>query len=61
MLSRFTSYLTDKCIEVFMVLKNHKSFEWTIECKKAFEDLKGYLTNLPILLKPKDGEELYNT
>lgn len=49
----------DKCAEVFKVLKNHKSFDWSPECAKVFEDLKSYLASPSILLKLEDGEELY--
>ena len=46
-LNRFVSKATDKCLPFFRVLK--KSFEWTDECQKAFEDLKKYLSSLPLL------------
>ena len=36
-----------------------KSFEWTDECQKAFEDLKKYLSSPPLLSPSKPGEELY--
>ena len=42
-LNRFVSKATDKCLPFFRVLK--KSFEWTDECQKAFEDLKKYLSS----------------
>ena len=41
----------------FRVLK--KSFEWTDECQKAFEDLKKYLSSPPLLSPSVPGEELY--
>lgn len=34
-------------------------FDWSPECAKAFEDLKGYLTSPLILSKLVDKEELY--
>ena len=37
-LNRFVSRATDKCLPFFRILR--KSFEWTDECQKAFEDLK---------------------
>ena len=56
-LNRFVSKATDKCLPFFRVLR--KSFEWTDECQKAFEDLKKYLSS-PSLLSPSiPGEELY--
>ena len=56
-LNRFISKATDKCLPFFRVLK--KSFEWTDECQKAFEDLKKYLSSPPLLSPSVPGEELY--
>ena len=56
-LNRFVSKATDKCLPFFRVLK--KSFEWTDECQKAFEDLKKYLSSPPFLSPSVPGEELY--
>ncbi|XP_075636720.1 uncharacterized protein LOC142608954 [Castanea sativa] len=46
-----------KCLPFFKVLK--KAFEWTDECQKAFQKLKGYLTTAPLLSPSTPGEELY--
>ena len=56
-LNRFVSKATDKCLPFFRVMK--KSFEWTDECQKAFEDLKKYLSSPPLLSPTVPGEELY--
>ena len=56
-LNRFVSRATGKCLPFFCVLK--KSFEWTAECQKAFEDLKAYLSSLPLLSPLKLGEEFF--
>ena len=56
-LNRFVSKATDKCLPFFRVLK--KSFEWTDECQKAFEDLKKYLSFPPLLSPSIPREELY--
>ena len=56
-LNRFVSKATDKCLPFFRVLK--KSFEWTDECQRAFEDLKRYLSSPPLLSLSVPGEELY--
>ena len=56
-LNRFVSKATDKCLPFFRVLK--KSFEWTNECQKAFEDLKKYLSSQPLLNPSMPREELY--
>ena len=56
-LNRFISRATDRCLPFFRMLK--KSFEWTIECQRAFEDLKAYLSSPPLLSPSKPGEELF--
>ena len=56
-LNRFVSKATDKCLPFFRVLK--KSFEWTNECQKAFEDLKKYLSSPPLLSPSMPREKLY--
>ena len=56
-LNRLISKATDKCLPFFRVLR--KSFEWTDECQKAFEDLKKYLSSPPLLSPSMLGEELY--
>ena len=56
-LNRFVSKATDKCLPFFKVIK--KAFEWTDECRKAFQDLKDYLTRTPLLSSSVQGEDLY--
>ena len=56
-LNKFVSKATDKCLPFFRVLR--KSFEWTDECQKAFNDLKKYLSSPPLLSPSMPGEELY--
>jgi hypothetical protein len=56
-LNRFMSRSTDKCLPFFKTLK--KAFMWTDECQQAFEELKMYLTEPPLLSPSKQGEELY--
>ena len=56
-LNKFVSKATDKCLPFFQVLK--KSFEWTDECQKAFEDLKKYLSSPPLLSPSMPEKELY--
>ena len=54
-LNRFVSKATYKCLPFFRVLR--KSFEWTDECQKAFEDLKKYLSSPPLLSPSMPREE----
>ena len=56
-LNKFVSRATDKCLSFFCTLK--KSFEWTIECQQAFEDLKTYLSSSPLLSPSKLREVLF--
>ena len=56
-LNKFISKATDKCLPFFHTLR--KSFEWTDECQKAFENLKKYLSSPPLLTPSIPGEELY--
>ena len=56
-LNRFILKAIDKCLPFFKVLK--KAFKWTDEYQKAFQDLKTYLTTVPLLSPSIPGEELY--
>ena len=56
-LNRFVSRAMDKCFPFFRTLK--KSFEWTAKCQQAFEELKAYLSALPLLSPSQLGEELF--
>ena len=55
-LSRFVSRASDKCQPLFQVLK--KAFQWDAKCEEAFTALKTYLSSLPILVSPIEGELL---
>ena len=56
-LNRFVSKATDKCLSFFKTLK--KAFAWTEECETAFQELKHYLSNPPLLSSSKEGEDLF--
>ena len=56
-LNRFISKVTDKCLPFFKTLK--KAFAWTEECEIAFQELKHYLSNPPLLSPSKEGEDLF--
>ena len=55
-LNRFVSRATDKCLPFFKTLK--QAFAWTDECEAAFQELKGYLSNPPLMNLSKEGESL---
>ena len=56
-LNRFISRATNKCLPFFCTLK--KSFEWMTKCHQVFEELKAYLSSLPLLSPSKPREELF--
>ena len=56
-LNRFVSKATDKCLPFFKTLK--KAFPWTEKCEIAFQELKHYLSNPPLLSPSKEGEDLF--
>ena len=56
-LNRFISRATDKCLPFFKTLK--QVFAWTNECETAFQELKRYLSNPPLLSPSKEGESFY--
>ena len=58
-LGHFIAYFTDKLWPFFLTLKGASMFGRTDECKQAFEAIKRYLIQPPILSNPKSDEELY--
>jgi hypothetical protein len=56
-LNRFISRSTEKCLSFFKILK--KAFVWDSQCDDAFENLKKYLMNPPLLSRPVEEEILY--
>ena len=56
-LNRFVSKATDKYLPFFKTLK--KVFAWMEECETAFQELKHYLSNPPLLSLSKEGEDLF--
>ena len=57
-LSRFTSWLGEKGLPFFKLLKAGEKFIWTEEADQAFVDLKHYLTTPPVLTAPWKDEPL---
>ena len=55
-LNRFVSRAMDKCLPFFKTLK--RAFAWTDECEAAFQELKRYLSNPPLMNLSKEGESL---
>ncbi|KAI5316496.1 hypothetical protein L3X38_036203 [Prunus dulcis] len=58
-LTRFISKATNSCAPFFKALKGSKcSITWTIECDKAFKELKEYMDRAPLLSTPGPGDIL---
>ncbi|XP_070005182.1 uncharacterized protein [Nicotiana sylvestris] len=57
-LGRFISKSSEKCFKFFSAIKKQDHFEWNEECQQALRNLKMYLSNPPLLAKPKAGERL---
>nr|GEZ86529.1 reverse transcriptase domain-containing protein [Tanacetum cinerariifolium] len=60
-LNRFLSKSAEKSLPMFQTLKKcikKSDFRWTTEAEQAFQQLKQYLSDLPLLATPKPQEEL---
>ena len=53
-LGRFISKSGEKCLPFFKALKKVKDFIWNEESQEAFEALKKYMTEPPLLAKPSE-------
>ena len=58
-LNRFISLSADRCRPFFQLLHKWKGFEWTKECSSAFQQLKEYLSQPPIMFKSEQEEVLF--
>ena len=58
-LNRFISRSADRCRPFFLLINKWKNFEWTEECAKAFQQLKDYLAQPPIMSSPELDEVLF--
>jgi hypothetical protein len=58
-LNQFISRSTDKCLPFLKILR--KAFTWSEECEEAFNKLKEYLMNQPLLSLPTEGEIFSHT
>ncbi|CAA0814729.1 Unknown protein, partial [Striga hermonthica] len=57
-LSRFIARAAEKSFPFFKLLKKKSTFSWSDEAQMAFEKLKEFLGELPLLTKPESGDEL---
>ena len=57
-ISRFNSHMTATCAPIFKLFRKDQSCDWTEDCQKAFESIKEYLLEPPILSPPVEGRPL---
>ena len=58
-LNRFISRSADRCRPFFLLINKWKGFKWTEECAVAFQQLKDYLAQPPIMSSPEPDEVLF--
>jgi hypothetical protein len=58
-LSRFISRLAERALPFFKLMRASGPFTWTEEAERAFQEMKQYLTSLPVLVAPDPGETLF--
>jgi hypothetical protein len=54
----FISILAERALPFFKLLWRSRPFIWTEEEDEAFQELKQYLTLLPVMVAPEPGEHL---
>ena len=54
-IAHFIAQLTTTCDLLFKLFKKDTKIEWTDECQAAFDKIKQYLLNPPILVPPMLG------
>ena len=57
-ISRFIAQSTVICEPIFKLLKKDAAVKWTSECQQAFDKIKDYLSNPPVLVPPESGRPL---
>jgi hypothetical protein len=58
-LSRFISRLAERALPFFKLMRGSGPFTSTKEAEQAFQEMKQYLTSLPVLIAPDPGETLF--
>ncbi|PKI70847.1 hypothetical protein CRG98_008738 [Punica granatum] len=49
-IARFIANLKDKCRPLFHLLRKNAAIKWEEECQKAFDTIKAFLVQLPVLV-----------
>ena len=58
-INRFIAQLTTTCEPIFKLLKKDAAVKWTEDCQRAFEKIKEYLSNPPVLVPPEPDRPLF--
>ncbi|PKI59070.1 hypothetical protein CRG98_020525 [Punica granatum] len=57
-IARFIANLTDKCQPLFRLLRKNAAIKWDHECQNAFDTIKAYLVQPPVLVTPMPNQPL---
>jgi len=57
-ISRFISHMTTTCGPIFRLLRIDQGIVWTKDCQRAFDSIKEYLLEPPILIPLVEGRPL---
>nr|XP_012466309.1 unnamed protein product [Gossypium raimondii] len=57
-IARFIAQLTNQCDPIFRLLRKRNLGEWNEECQVAFDKIKQYLSNPPVLVPPTPEKPL---
>jgi len=57
-IARFISHLTATCDPIFKLLRKDQAIIWNNDCQDAFEKIKEYLQEPPVLMPPVPGRPL---
>ena len=58
-LNRFILRSADRCQPFYLLINRCKGFEWSEDCIQAFQQLKEYLSQPPIMSSPEADEVLF--
>lgn len=56
---RFLAKMGEQSLPFYQLLKGNANLEWAAECQRAFDKLKEYLSQAPLLVSLIEGETLF--
>lgn len=57
-IARFISHLTTTCEPIFKLLRKNQEVIWNDDCQEAFDKIKEYLQEPPVLMPLVEGKPL---